>query len=284
MELDEYSLVADYPCENRYNDGAGPRQWKTGMKGETEVKSSKKDLDELKKRVALGNRIMFYQGLADYHGHVSARIPGTQRFFIKPVLAPLGEIAPKHIIEVDIDAYMEVCEQNYAQAGNKRAITKLKNPPRETMIHAAIYKSRPDVNSVVHTHQTIATAFSVAGTPILPIYNQAAVFAPETPIFPIPRLIYSVQDGKEICETLADRNAMLLKGHGIVVCGDSLEYATVHAIYLERTAYMQFIASTVGKPSIMPQSEIDYMKENMTYRSYDAFAYFKSLLPKAARL
>ena len=227
---------------------------------------------------------MFYQGLADYHGHVSARIPGTQRFFIKPVLAPLGEIAPKHIIEVDIDAYMEVCEQNYAQAGNKRAITKLKNPPRETMIHAAVYKSRPDVNSVVHTHQTIATAFSVAGTPILPIYNQAAVFAPETPIFPSPRLIYTVQDGKEICETLADRNAMLLKGHGIVVCGDSLEYATVHAIYLERTAYMQFIASTVGKPSIMPQSEIDYMKENMTYRSYDAFAYFKSLLPKAARL
>jgi len=47
---------------------------------------------------------------------------------------------------------------------------------------------------------------------------------------------------------------------------------------------MQFIASTVGKPSIMPQSEIDYMKENMTYRSYDAFAYFSSLLPKAARL
>ncbi|TMA59687.1 MAG: class II aldolase/adducin family protein [Deltaproteobacteria bacterium] len=236
------------------------------------MKSSKKDLDELKKKVALGNRIMFYQGLADYHGHVSARIPGTKKFFIKPVLAPLGEIAPKHIIEVDIDEYMEVCEQNYAKAGNKRAVTKIKNPPRG------------DVNSVVHTHQTIATAFSVAGTPILPIYNQAAVFAPETPIFPSPRLIYTVQDGKEICQTLGDRAAMLLKGHGIVVCGDSLEYATVHAIYLERTAYMQFIASCVGKPSIMPQSEIDYMKENMMFRSYDAFAYFKSLLPKNAQL
>ena len=116
------------------------------------------------------------------------------------------------------------------------------------MIHAAIYKARPDVNSVVHTHQTLATAFSMAGTPILPIYNQAAVFAPETPIFPSPRLIYTVQDGKEICETLGDRQAMLLKGHGVIVCGDSLEYATVHAIYLERTAYMQWIASSVGKP------------------------------------
>ncbi|HKX48996.1 MAG TPA: class II aldolase/adducin family protein [Candidatus Binatia bacterium] len=247
-------------------------------------KSSRKELEELKTKVALGNRIMFHQGLADYHGHVSARIPGTRKFFIKPVLAPLGEISSKDIILVDIDEYMEVCEENYAKAGNQRAITKLKNPPRETMIHAAIYAARADVNSVVHTHQSLATAFSVAGTPILPIYNQAAVFAPETPIFPSPRLIYTIQDGKEICQTLGDRMAMLLKGHGVIVCGDSLEYATVHAIYLERTAYMQFVASCVGKPAIMPQPDIDYMKENMKYRAYDGFAYFKSLLPKKGRL
>ena len=49
----------------------------------------------IEEKVALGNRIMFHQGLADYHGHVSARIPGTRQFFIKPVLAPLGEVAPK---------------------------------------------------------------------------------------------------------------------------------------------------------------------------------------------
>jgi L-ribulose-5-phosphate 4-epimerase len=247
-------------------------------------KSSRKELEELKTKVALGNRIMFHQGLADYHGHVSARIPGTRKFFIKPVLAPLGEISSKDIILVDIDEYMEVCEENYAKAGNQRAITRLKNPPRETMIHAAIYAARADVNSVVHTHQSMATAFSVAGTPILPIYNQAAIFAPETPIFPSPRLIYTIQDGKEVCQTLGDRMAMLLKGHGVIVCGDSLEYATVHAIYLERTAYMQFVASCVGKPAIMPQPDIDYMKENMKYRAYDGFAYFKSLLPKKGRL
>ena len=69
-----------------------------------------------------------------------------------------------------------------------------------------------------------------------------------------------------------------------VGCGDSLEYATVHAIYLERTAYMQFVASCVGKPEIMPQPDVDYMKENMKYRAYDGFAYFKSLLPKKGRL
>lgn len=245
--------------------------------------TSKKDLEELKKKVALGNRIMFHQGLADYHGHVSARIPGTRDFFIKPVLAPLGSVSGRDIIRVNIDDYKTICEQNWAKAESKREVTRLKAPPRETMIHAAIYENRPDVNSVVHTHQPLATAFSVAGVPLIPIYNQAAVFAPETPIFPSPRLIYTVQDGKEICDTLGDRMAMLLKGHGIIVVGDSLEYATVHAIYLERTAHMQWVASCVGKPVVMPQKDIDYMKKNMIYRSYDAFAYFKSLLPRSAR-
>ena len=244
------------------------------------MKTSKREIEELKKKVALGNRVLFHQGLADYHGHLSARIPGTRKFLIKPVLAPLGAIASKDIIMVDIDEYKAVCEQNWAKAGGKRSVTKLKVPPRETMIHAAIYEARPDVNSVAHTHQPLATAFSVAGVPLLPIYNQAAPFAPETPIFPSPRLIYTVQDGVDICRTLGDRMAMLLQGHGIVVVGDSLEYAAVHAIYLERTAHMQWVASSVGKPVTMPQKEIDSMKENMVYRSYDAFAYFVSLLKK----
>jgi ribulose-5-phosphate 4-epimerase/fuculose-1-phosphate aldolase len=244
------------------------------------VKTSKREIEELKKKVALGNRVLFHQGLADYHGHLSARIPGTRKFLIKPVLAPLGSISSRDIITVDIDEYKAVCEQNWAKAGGKRAVTKLKVPPRETMIHASIYEARPDVNSVAHTHQPLATAFSVAGVPLLPIYNQAAPFAPETPIFPSPRLIYTVQDGVEICRTLGDRMAMLLQGHGIVVVGDSLEYAAVHAIYLERTAHMQWVASSVGKPVTMPQKEIDIMKENMVYRSYDAFAYFVSLLKK----
>ncbi len=244
------------------------------------MKTSKREIEELKKKVALGNRVLFHQGLADYHGHLSARIPGTRKFLIKPVLAPLGSISSRDIITVDIDEYKAVCEQNWAKAGGKRAVTRLKVPPRETMIHASIYEARPDVNSVAHTHQPLATAFSVAGVPLLPIYNQAAPFAPETPIFPSSRLIYTVQDGVEICRTLGDRMAMLLQGHGIVVVGDSLEYAAVHAIYLERTAHMQWVASAVGKPVTIPQKEIDIMKENMIYRSYDAFAYFVSLLKK----
>ncbi len=245
-----------------------------------EVKTNKRELEELKKKVALGNRILFHQGLADYHGHLSARIPGTRGFLIKPVLAPLGAITSKDLIVVDIDEYKKICEENWAKAGGKREVTRLKLPPRETMIHAGIYEARPDVNSVAHTHQPLATAFSVAGVPLLPIYNQAAPFAPETPIFRSPRLIYTVQDGVELCQSLGDRMAVLMQGHGITTVGEGVEQATSHAIYLERTAYMQWIASSVGKPVSMPQKDIDSMRENMLYRSYDAFAYFASLLKR----
>lgn len=247
------------------------------------MKNSKREIDQLKKRVALGNRILFHQGLADYHGHLSARIPGTRRFLIKPVLAPLGYVTSKDLIVVDIDEYKRVCEENWAKVKGKREVTKLKVPPRETMIHAAIYEARPDVNSVAHTHQPLATAFSVAGVPLLPIYNQAAPFAPETPIFPSPRLIYTLQDGAELVQTLGKRTAVLMQGHGITTVGEGVEQATSNAIYLERTAYMQWVASSVGKPVTMPQKDIDVMKENMVYRAYDAFAYFASLLRNRPR-
>ncbi|MFQ5684112.1 MAG: class II aldolase/adducin family protein [Candidatus Binatia bacterium] len=244
------------------------------------MRINKKQTEELKKKVALGNRILFHQGLADYHGHLSARIPGTRKFLIKPVLAPLGFITSRDIIVVDIDEYKEICEENWAKAGNLKKEIKLKIPPRETMIHASIYEARSDVNSVVHTHQPLATAFSIGGTPLLPIYNQAANFAPQTPIFPSPRLIYTVQDGVEVCQALQDRMGLLLKGHGIVVVGESVEQATSNAIYLERTAQMQWVASCVGTPVSMPQKDIEVMKETNKARSYHAFAYFASLLKR----
>lgn len=244
------------------------------------MKINAKQIEDLKKKVALGNRVLFHHGLADYHGHLSARIPGTRKLLIKPVLAPLGTITSRDIIIVDIDEYKKICEENWAKVGGRREVTKVKLPPRETMIHAAIYEARPEVNSVAHTHQPLATAFSVAGVPLLPIYNQAAAFAPETPIFRSPRLIYTLQDGAELAQALGDRMAVLMQGHGITTVGEGVEQAASNAIYLERTAYMQWVASSVGKAVPMPQKDIDVMRENMTYRSYDAFAYFASQLER----
>ncbi len=72
--------------------------------------------------------------------------------------------------------------------------------------------------------------------------------------------------------------AVLMQGHGITTVGEGIEQATSQAVYLERTAYIQWIAASVGKLALMPQKDIDSMRENMRYRSYDAFAFFASLL------
>ena len=241
------------------------------------------ELKEMKKKVALATRMLFHQGLADYHGHVSARIPGTRKLLIKPVLASLGSITSKDIMVVDIDEYKKNAEANYAKAGDQKAVIDIKVPPRETMIHAAILEARPDVQSVVHTHQPLATAFSIAGVPIRPIYNQAAAFAPETPIFHSPRLIYTVQDGIEVAATLRDRMALLMQGHGITTVGDSVEQASVNAVYLERTAHMQWVASCVGNPVSMPDRNTAIMAATNSGRAHHAFAYFTNLLPKELR-
>jgi len=79
MNLGRWGRRTDHPIRRQRACPAGILII-TNWKG-SQVKVGKKDLEELKKKVALGNRIMFYQGLADYHGHVSARIPGTRRFF-----------------------------------------------------------------------------------------------------------------------------------------------------------------------------------------------------------
>jgi L-ribulose-5-phosphate 4-epimerase len=223
-----------------------------------EPRVNKREVEELRKKVALGNRILFHQGLADYHGHLSARIPGTRKFLIKPILASLGSITGKDTIFLDIDEYKKVAEENWSKIDGKRVATKQKMPPRETMIHAAIYEARPDVNAVAHTHQPLATAFSIAGVPLLPIYNQAATF--------------------ELCQALGKQMAVLMCGHGITTVGEGVEQAVSNAIYLERTAYMQWVASSIGTPSLMPDSDIAFMKENMRFRAYNAFDYFTMLV------
>ena len=82
-------------------------------------------------------------------------------------------------------------------------------PPRETMLHVSAYQARPDVGSVVHTHQLIATSIGAGNVGIKPLYNQALPFAPETPIYPRPDLITTLELGNEVAAALGDCNALL---------------------------------------------------------------------------
>jgi hypothetical protein len=134
---------------------------------------------ELRLTVATAGAILYHLGLADYMGHVSARVPGTERIIIKPRHSPsvhgMGTVAPERMIVIDFEG--KLIEGN-------------DGPPAEKWIHTEIYKKRPDVGGVIHTHQMMSVAFGVAERPILPLLaTEAPLVAKPIPFYRDPDLV-----------------------------------------------------------------------------------------------
>ena len=245
--------------------------------------ATKTEVNRLNQQVADSSHILFHEGPVDYHGHVSARIPGTSSILIKPVLRPHNQIAAKDIITVDMDEYMSANRAQWSPDQQQGRVIDAPVPPRETMLHVAMYQARPDVASVVHTLQLIATSVGVGNVPIKPLYNQAVPFGPETPIFPDPKLITTIEDGNAVAACLGNRTAALLRGHGVVVVGESIDHAVTNTIYLERTAIMTVIARLVGEPTVLDEAYVEATAADWNRRASHAYEYFRSLVPRFNR-
>lgn len=290
---------------------------RTGKK--TPRRSTRKTPNEivyLKDLVARANRILFHEKLADYHGHVSARVPGTRTLLIKPILVPLNKLRSKDILALNMDEYVAFRRSRQAPSGQKRETEpapketilhsaiddyvdflqskqapsgqegkapvkrEMEFAPGETILHLAIYEARPDVFSVVHTHQPLATAFSIANVPILPVFASAARNAPCTPIFQNPQTIRTIEMAQEAAQVLGQASALLLRNHGVAVVGRTVQEATSGAVYLERNALMQLVATLLGNPAPIPEQFITELATNMNRLAPVSFAYFASLFSK----
>ena len=242
------------------------------------------EIDALKQQVADSSHILDHQGLVDFHGHVSARIPGTNSILIKPVLRPHNQIRAEDIIEVDMGAYMAGGGSQWSPAEQRGRVIDAPVPPRETMLHVSAYQARPDVGSVVHTHQLIATSIGAGNVGIKPLYNQALPFAPETPIYPRPDLITTLELGNEVAAALGDCNALLLRNHGVMVVGETVDHSVSNTIYLERAAIMQVIATIVGTPMPLDPEYVARFADDWNRRASHAYEYFRSLVPSLKTL
>ncbi|HEY7166834.1 MAG TPA: class II aldolase/adducin family protein [Candidatus Binatia bacterium] len=118
--------------------------------------------------------------------------------------------------------------------------------PREAVIYTEIFKARPDINAAVHCHAAMCVALSLADTPIDWIHMQSSRFRGGTPIFPHPIYILDQSEGAELAKTLGDASAMMIKGHGIVTAGVSIDEACINALYMERTAKIMAVARLHG--------------------------------------
>src|SRR5919202_943099 len=181
---------------------------------------------ELRELLAQSCRILYKLGLSDYLGHPSVRLAGTDRVLIKPKHSPrvrgMDTMTANVMIEVDLDGKLVRGEDA---------------PPSEVFIHTEIYRARPDVLSVVHTHQPMSTLAGIVGLPILPVLHVAAPLVERpVPTFPCAELVVNPELGRALAEALGDHAVCHLQGHGIVSVAGTVQDATLGAIHLERLA------------------------------------------------
>ncbi|HSE86656.1 MAG TPA: class II aldolase/adducin family protein [Candidatus Binatia bacterium] len=176
-----------------------------------------------------GLQVVTGEGVLSGSGHLSVRIPGTETFLINPRFA--GVLAdPKHI-----------CTVNFA---GKRIAGK--GPiPSETPIHAAVYRSRPDVASVLHCHARYSILVGLLEGGLIPFNREARIFADGVPIFPESRGINSFSLAQRMADALGPHYAVFLRGHGIVVVGPGIEGTCLSGIQLERVCQDQLLMMSI---------------------------------------
>lgn len=182
--------------------------------------------EELKRDVALANRVVHAAGLVSAFGHVSARLPGQDAFLFPTRASPALSRADRLLV-LDLD-------------GNQ--LEGQGEPNTEFWIHARIYAARSDVGGVAHVHAPACVALGHIGQPLQILHNSACVLAEGVPLFERVGLIRSRELGDQVAATLAQSRAMLLRGHGANVADVDVRRAAVVACFLEEAADVQLRA------------------------------------------
>jgi ribulose-5-phosphate 4-epimerase/fuculose-1-phosphate aldolase len=217
-------------------------------------------------------------------GHVSARIPGTDRILIKskgPNEEGLEFATEKDIITIDIK-------------GNVLKTSKGLDAPHETAMHLAVYRARPEVMSVIHTHPDWVVALTASEKPLLPIY---AAYNPPglrlllegIPIYPRSVTIINDELGEDFIKVMGDKKACLLLGHGMTTAGSSVEDVTLTTLNVFELARLNYMAYAVGTPKPIPRADIEEYsarwrnqarKSGASESEHPDWRYFKKLLAR----
>ena len=210
----------------------GKEQGKHSYKNKKAQEGELGEEDELKEKLITGNRILDLKELVAPYGHISARIPNSDRFFITSAKSP-GLVTLEDVLVVNLDG--EIVE------GEGTTYS-------EVHMHSGIYKARDDVNAIAHTHSDYAVALTVADIPFHPAMNQGVQYIGPAKTWDKIGTIITNELGEQVAELLGTDNALLLKRHGAVIVGPTVELTTIRAIFLERAAKIQLLATTVGEP------------------------------------
>ncbi|VCU69298.1 Decarboxylase NovR [Pigmentiphaga humi] len=186
------------------------------------------------------NHILVRQGVLDGYGHVSARSPDhPDRFLLARSLAP-ASVQADDIVELDLDS---------RPVGREDRQLYL-----ERYIHGEIYRRRPDVLAVVHSHSPTVIPFGIGPVPMRPVCHVCGFIGPGVPLFEIRDTVGDRSDllirdqalGRQLAIALDDKAVCLQRGHGAVVVAGSIPQAVARSVYLELNARLQIQAITLA--------------------------------------
>lgn len=211
------------------------------------VRTSAVDPTTVEELVA-ANRILYAQSVLDGFGHVSARHdtkPG--RFLLARSMAP-GLVTAADIMEFDLDS-------NPIDARGRGIYA-------ERFIHGEIYRRRTDVKAIVHSHSPAVIPFGVTNVPLKPIFHMSAFLGSGIPVFEIREtagdtdmMIRTPSLGAALAVCLNELPAVLMRGHGAVVVGISVQQTVFRAVYLDLNARLQAEAMMLGSVNFLTSEE-----------------------------
>jgi len=200
------------------------------------------EIEELKKKLAMACRMLCFAELVDYSGHISVRIPGMKRFLVNPHPISRAEVKATDILAFDLE-------------GNR--VEGKWNLPSELPMHTRTYRAREDVQCVAHLHNRMVVVLSMADRPLIPASNPGALFGPGAiPVYQDPALIHTNEQGDEVARTVGAGDAAILRGHGSIVVGDSIEWTFAACIDLEESATRLCFASMLGPVRFYTDDEL----------------------------
>ncbi len=219
--------------------------------------------------LVLANHILLREGVVDAFGHVSARHDKRpDRFLLARNMAP-ALVTAADIVEFDFDG-------NPVNAAGRSIYL-------ERFIHAEIFRARPDVMAVVHSHSPSIVPFSISKkTKLLPVCHMSGFLGMRTPIFEIrdhagyssDLLITNSKLGAALAHTMGACNCALMRGHGSTVAGSSLREAVFRAVYTEVNAKLQSEAMSLGEFTALSEGEAETSARNISTQINRAWDYW----------
>jgi L-fuculose-phosphate aldolase len=208
--------------------------------------------DELKQKMIWAGKVLVGEGQDDFtRGHISVLLPDDpSRFFMKAHSIGLDEITMDNILTVDLDG---------------KVVAGTAKRHSEVFIHSEIFKARADVACVLHTHPPYSIALSASGRALKALSQPGALFHDSLGLYDDTiNLIRSPELGAGVARALGPRRAVLLKNHGVVVTGATIEELVISTIMLENAAMIQMITEAAGTPAPeFPLADIQKLKHDL---------------------